>query len=1069
MTIKKLKKHFLCLIICLTAISLNIMAGHVSAGDERDARWTMIMMLAGEYADMEETLELEGAGDDVDVVVLHDPYGVGNSHAYYLPVGPGPAVDIPLDEIFYPDPGDEISIRNKWVVDDFLNYVQTNFPSQHYLLSIRSGMDFYSFLEDIDYPANDFNMYEEPACGEKDDRYTGITIVDFAWVMDRFVQRNGGEKLDVLNLGLCLSSVADWVYEMVDYADYFSGSETYTNPPVAAYWRNYRWLYEMKNNPAITPEELVIRIAEIFASHAYYGYKTDEPFQVSSIDLSLMPDVATKFSLVIDRLLELFPSQADEFVEAVSISERFGQYRRCDMTHLLENTLRYISDTQLEMKINDAVNSIDAAVIANEYEHFRNCCGLMVPLLTFSDWHGSAGDLYLERCGSFAEEVGMENLMDALPPPEPPVEGLIITEVDPHPNDEAGTEGDVMEIYNYEDESVDLRGLIIDDLDGPRRYSFIDEHDVNHNQAILAPGEFAVVRFRRTEANPYVAPADAEVTVTGYGLEITSYTVHEYREFSDHDDQAVLIDGDVILDAVAWCNRDGESNGIEAVNLERLVEYDGWDAPEDVAEHYFRENYAEGNQYEKNTVNFSFIAGGESGSLQRKYDGSFFSQGLQGIDSPDHFTVLNDTTFGDFTPVDAEFQPQACPHLMITELAPNISITENAGDLIEIYNAGLQQADIYYVILSDIDPGENEEDLPGSEIEIVGDDIGPGIVMLNPGEMIVVELISDSVQTQPDPVVTDYGFYVKTPAGQQFDARGDQTVLVNRNGGDLIDSFAYINTDLAEFDNDAAKRDYLFDFDALTLSEGGFGFVLDNTDAWAGDDDMSGMPLTDAFDYRINQAVTFPFAENEGGSIQRNISGYQFQEGLPDSKNIFFTSNVTSFGVLPSWTQTPSPTGTLPTYTPTRTPTPTFSFSATPTNTPTFTPTMEHSFTPPPSPTQPHTGIECAILTNQEIYEADDLFLLDAEYFNHHNYSVTAAEMIVLDVYQEYWFWPDWTQNFNFRSVNMPPNHYETENILSFVWPPNAGQADDLKFWIAFMDTDFIELHCFHNTAFGFR
>lgn len=225
------------------AITLLLAAALLSAQTPAaaQARWTMIILLSGEYETFQSRLEAEGAGPDVDVIVLHDAYGQGDSRVYTLPVGPGPAQEIPLSTVF-PGATDEIDIADPTILDQFLSYAQANFPAQHYLLSIRCDMDFFTFL--------------------RDDYQEGINIVDFGQVLSGFVARNGGRKIDVLNMGFCLSSMIDWAWHMRDYADYYVGSSHFTDPPVALYWRNYRWLYELKADPQITPERIAIRVTE---------------------------------------------------------------------------------------------------------------------------------------------------------------------------------------------------------------------------------------------------------------------------------------------------------------------------------------------------------------------------------------------------------------------------------------------------------------------------------------------------------------------------------------------------------------------------------------------------------------------------------------------------------------------------------------------------------------------------------------------------------------------------------------------------------------------------------------
>lgn len=1042
-------------VVCLLLLGISLMSvptqGLAEYEDEfeyddgdgsatpRTVKWTMIMILAGNYDTMQSKLEMVGASADVNIVVLHDPYGYDNSFAYRMNIGPGPAVPIPLMDIFgYPGP--EIDIASRYVLDAFLSYVQTNFPAQHYLLSLRGNMDFYSFIEDRD---DGLRTEKFDEAERSEDRYDGITIVNFEWVMDRFVDRNAGRKVDVLHFGLCLSAVIDWMYEMADYADYFVSTEYTSNPPVAAYWRNYRYAWELNTNPDMTASQLAIRIVQIFMSHAYTGYYPDEPATASAVDLTQIAGITTSFRTLMSRLVTLMPTQQANILRAIAETEYFGYYRRLDIRHFMERLKHYVSDTQVQNAATAVINGVTSAVIQERHEHFRDVYGMMIPVLDYTRWHSDVGANYLARYGDFAENTDFDDFMNALPAPTAPISGLVITEVNPFPNVQDGTGGDRIEIYNKTNNPIDLRGLIIDDLDSPRMYALVDASDINQTSAILQAHEFAVIRLRRASANPYTLPTKAEVIEQSYGLDIISYTATQRTILSDHDDQVVLLDRDNVVDAIAWHNASGSSSGIEAVNLETLVGKAAWIAPENIAQNYFSASYTGTNTYESATVNFSYIAGSESGSIQRNYNGYYFDEGALGADSPSNFCVSRNTNLGTFTPVGQGFTPRTTPLLLLTEIAPNISNSATTGDMVEIYNRGLTSVDLYDIVLSDMDPGEHEEDLCGEEMHLVTDAIGPGSVILHSGKMAVVQTISGAA-ARPDPEIKDYGWLIKINAGDQFENRGDQVVLLNRDGGDLIDSVVYTNNELSGFSSDSAKMDFVLDVDGLTQTNGGFGFVVDGGNAWTGADSQVGNTLDQAFTNYVNVSVRFAYGEGGGGSLQRRLVDDMFSEGNPDSRGNFVSQQQTSFGELP---------GVPPTMIPT----------PTPTGGPTITPTATPSGAASPTP----AGIECTIETNAPSYRPGDLFILFALILNQ-GPSALVDEYILLDVYGEYWFWPSWSQEVNFRTRLLDAYDQLEEDILTFVWPSGAGSADNIFFHIGLLESGTVNLHCIHSTSFRF-
>ncbi len=179
------------------------------------------------------------------------------------------------------------------------------------------------------------------------------------------------------------------------------------------------------------------------------------------------------------------------------------------------------------------------------------------------------------------------------------------------------------------------------------------------------------------------------------------------------------------------------------------------------------------------------------------------------------------------------------------------------------------------------------------------------------------------------------------------------------------------------------------------------------------------------------------------------------------------TATPTLYPTLsPTLTPTPTPTFTIPhTSTPTRTPTPT----STPTQDITPTPTFYPSITPTAYYTHVPQDISIKLLLNQEMFHAGDQFILDCRITNNTENSHTLNRFILLDVYQNYWFYDDWTQEMDWTVEEIPAYFDETDNILIFVWPANAGVAYDLKFWAALIDDDWNIIGEVDSKSFGYE
>ncbi len=188
------------------------------------------------------------------------------------------------------------------------------------------------------------------------------------------------------------------------------------------------------------------------------------------------------------------------------------------------------------------------------------------------------------------------------------------------------------------------------------------------------------------------------------------------------------------------------------------------------------------------------------------------------------------------------------------------------------------------------------------------------------------------------------------------------------------------------------------------------------------------------------------------------------------------TNTPTNTPTVPTETPTLFPTGTpiLPTETPvspTETPT-------TPTSTPTRTPTEVPptvTFTttavptqivptplPSPSPTFPcdQTGVTLEMPSDYFI-EGDPCYLW-AWLCNRTEEVISGLPMfIVLDVYDEYWFAPTWTyyeDGIDYYSLEIQPGLEKLIVIDEFLWPPDTGQANGIKFYGAFTDPNVTQL-----------
>ncbi len=182
----------------------------------------------------------------------------------------------------------------------------------------------------------------------------------------------------------------------------------------------------------------------------------------------------------------------------------------------------------------------------------------------------------------------------------------------------------------------------------------------------------------------------------------------------------------------------------------------------------------------------------------------------------------------------------------------------------------------------------------------------------------------------------------------------------------------------------------------------------------------------------------------------------------------------------PTFTSTLIPTST-PTHSPTCSPTITHTSTHTPTQLPTETPTdvltKTPTYTPPLIPTSIPTSVQTItpyptapfeftatpacpaveLSLNRDMFRSGDEFDLNCRCINPGGERELLL-FIVLDIYQEYWFYDDWSQDMDYVVEPLAAGCNYSKEILYFIWPEEAGSLHNLKFWAAFLEPGSWEL-----------
>lgn len=71
----------------------------------------------------------------------------------------------------------------------------------------------------------------------------------------------------------------------------------------------------------------------------------------------------------------------------------------------------------------------------------------------------------------------------------------------------------------------------------------------------------------------------------------------------------------------------------------------------------------------------------------------------------------------------------------------------------------------------------------------------------------------------------------------------------------------------------------------------------------------------------------------------------------------------------------------------------------------------------------------------------------------------SVMEIVMLEAYGAFFFWPSWSEEFDSRMLNLPEKMDQTESIFAFTWPDGVGSGQ-AAFWGALLGSD--------NTILGY-
>jgi|GEM_PF-1025415 len=336
-------------------------------GGNTTAKWTYVG-IAGYDADDITTMVNStvswfkniGSDANVNILLLTDEYGHGNTHAYYI-TPQQTAMEIPLNEINSAWTN-EVNTGDKSVLVSFFRYAVTHYPAEHYYLHTdshsRCGLSI---------------LYDE----------TNYDRMDFTEIKSALAEIYNiiHKKIDIFWYGGCWQMNLASAYQIYNYVEFMGGSEHTDAHPMRAP------LSKIKSNPNMSTRDVLVEAVNLVASSG------SPPYAYGGVDLSKIPALVSKVDALSQALIAKMSTYRSAIIEARNATQEYEQHYGApyaDLYHLAQNLKAKINDTTIQSMCTDVMNAVSNAVVNKKYasgwgENLLNSngIGIMFP----KDWY----------------------------------------------------------------------------------------------------------------------------------------------------------------------------------------------------------------------------------------------------------------------------------------------------------------------------------------------------------------------------------------------------------------------------------------------------------------------------------------------------------------------------------------------------------------------------------------------------------------------------------------------------------------------------------------------------------
>ncbi|MGC8913843.1 MAG: clostripain-related cysteine peptidase, partial [Thermoplasmata archaeon] len=349
-------------------ITATVETGNGGGNGGSVAKWTYVG-IAGYDADDITTMVNStvtwfrniGSSQNVNILLLTDEYGHGNTHAYYI-TPDNQKQEIPLTEINSAWTSSEVNTGDKNVLVSFFKYAVAHYPAERYYLQTdshsRCGLSI---------------LYDETSYDRMDFTEIKAALAEIYSTIHK--------KIDIFWYGGCWQMNIAAAYQIASYVEFMGASEHTDAHPMRAP------ISKMKSNPGISTRDLLAEAVSVVASGG------GAPYAYAGVELSKVPELVNKVNILSQKLIAKMNMYKAQIIEARNQTQEFEQHYGApyaDLYHFALNLKAIVNDTEIQEACTNVMNAVNQTVVSKKAasgwgENLMNSfgIGIMFP----RDWY----------------------------------------------------------------------------------------------------------------------------------------------------------------------------------------------------------------------------------------------------------------------------------------------------------------------------------------------------------------------------------------------------------------------------------------------------------------------------------------------------------------------------------------------------------------------------------------------------------------------------------------------------------------------------------------------------------